>query len=294
MAQTFRRFGSDVTVIHNAGHLLNREDADAAAIVQHAFLREGIRLLLNAQTQRVERRDGTRAVIVELQGRTEAVVVDAILVAAGRAPNTDGLGLETAGVAFDQRGVRVNDLLQTTNPRIYAAGDICSPFKFTHTANALGRMAMTNALFWGRQRASRLVVPWCTYTDPEIAHVGLYEPSAKERGHAVQTLTVPLSENDRAVLDGEAEGFVRVHLQAGTDRLLGATIVAAHAGDLLTYFTLAMTNGTGLSTLANAIYPYPTQSEVIKQLANLHRAAQLTPRVKRVLSSLLALQRGST
>ncbi len=291
MAQTFRRFGSEVILIHNAGHILNREDADAAAIVQRAFLREGITLLLGAKTQRAERRGETRVVIVEQGGRQIEVACDAILVAAGRAPNTDGLNLEAARVQHDRTGVQVNDFLQTTNPRIYAAGDIASPFKFTHTANAFGRLAMINALFWGRNRASRLVVPWCTYTDPEIAHVGLYEAQAGERGEPVTTITVPLAENDRAILDGEDDGFVRVHLKRGTDRILGATVVAAHAGDLITYFTLAMTGGRGLASLANAVYPYPTQSEALKRAANAHLQTKLNPGVKRWLAQILAWKR---
>jgi pyruvate/2-oxoglutarate dehydrogenase complex dihydrolipoamide dehydrogenase (E3) component len=291
MAQTFRRFGSDVALIHNAGHILNREDADAADIIQRAFAREGVRLLLNAKTVRVDIRDGVKVVVIEQEGCLVEAACDAILICAGRASNTEGLGLEAAGVQYDKLGVTVNDFLRTTNPRIYAAGDIAAPFKFTHTANALGRMAMLNALFWGRNRMSRLVVPWCTYTDPEIAHVGLYEQQARGRGDKVTTLTAPFSENDRAILDGEDEGFVRVHLKQGTDRLLGATIVAAHAGDLLTYFTLAMTNGAGLASLANAIYPYPTQSELIKKLANLHLQAKLKPWIKQALAHILAWRR---
>ena len=291
MGQTFQRLGSEVTLIHNAGHILNREDADAAAILQRVFHRERIHLLLGARTLRVDLRQGAKVVVVEQDGRGIEVFCDAILVSAGRVPNLEGLGLEAAGVRHDRTGVQVSDFLQTSNPRIYAAGDACSVFKFTHTANALGRMAMVNALFWGRNRMSRLVVPWCTYTDPEIAHVGLYEQQAKERGEAVTTLTAHFSDNDRAILDGEDEGFIRVHLKGGTDRLLGATIVAAHAGDLLTYFTLAMASGKGLSSLANAIYPYPTQSELIKKLANMHLQTRLKPWVKRLLGAIFARQR---
>lgn len=291
MAQAFRRLGSEVTVIHNAGHLLNREDADAAAMVQQAFLREGIRLLLDAKTLRVDVRDGITSVTVEQQGRVVDVACEAILVSAGRVPNLEDLGLDAAGVRYDTTGVLVNDFLQTSNPHIYASGDIAAPFKFTHTANALGRMAMVNALFWGRSRMSRLVVPWCTYTDPEIAHVGLYESQARARGMPVTTLTVPLAENDRAILDGQHEGFVRVHLRRGTDRILGATVVAAHAGDLLTYFTLAMTQGRGLGSLANAIYPYPTQAEVIKRVANTYLQTRLSPGIKRLLRWVLTLRR---
>jgi pyruvate/2-oxoglutarate dehydrogenase complex dihydrolipoamide dehydrogenase (E3) component len=291
MAQTFQRLGSQVTLIDTAPHILIREDADAAEIVQQAFVREGVQLLLNAKVVRVEVRDGEKVIVIEQQGRAVEVACDAILVGVGRAPNTGDLGLEAAGVAYDKNGIHVNDRLQTTNPSIYAAGDVCAPFKFTHTANSLGRMAMVNALFWGRNRMSRLVVPWCTYTDPEIAHVGFYEEQARERGYRVTTLTVPLSENDRALLDGEEEGFVRVHLKQGTDEILGATVVAAHAGDLLTYFTLAMTAGKGLAALAGPIYPYPTQAEVLKRLANLHLQTRLTPRVKTWLRRLLAWRR---
>jgi len=291
MAQTFRRLGSDVTLIDSAAHILTREDADAAELLQQAFAREGIRLALDAKVLRAAARNGTTAVTLQQQGRTMEVECDALLVGVGRAPNTEGLNLEVAGVRSHARGVEVDDFLRTTNPRIYAAGDVCAPFQFTHTANALGRMAMVNALFWGRNRMSRLIVPWCTYTDPEIAHVGLYEQQARERGVEVTTLTVPLAENDRAILDGQDGGFVRVHVKKGTDRILGATIVAAHAGDLLTYFTMLVVNGKGLSALARPIYPYPTQSEALKRLANRHLQAKLTPTVKGALSAILAWRR---
>jgi len=288
MAQTFQRFGAQVTLIDIAGHILIREDADAAAILQRVLREEGVQLVLNAKVMRVESRNGQKTVVVEQEGRSLEVACEALLVGVGRAPNTEGLNLEAAGVRYDKTGVLVNDFLQTSNPRIFAAGDICAPFKFTHTANALGRMAMINALFWGRHRMSRVIVPWCTYTEPEIAHVGLYEPQVKERGYQVTTLTVPWSENDRAILDGEADGFVRVHLKQGTDQILGATIVAAHAGDLLTYFTLAMGSRRGLSSLAQAIYPYPTQSELLKRLANRYLQQKLSPRIKRLLAQVLA------
>ena len=291
MAQTFQRLGSDVTIIHNAGHVLNREDADAAAIVQQALQRDGVRLVLEAKILQVDAHDGAKRVRVQTGGQPLDVACEQILVSAGRVPNVEGLGLEAAGVAYGKDGVVVDDFLRTSNPRIYAAGDICAPFKFTHTANALGRMAMVNALFWGRGRMSRLVVPWCTYTDPEIAHVGLYEPQAKERGIPVTTLTVPLSENDRAILDGEEEGFVRVHVKTGTGKILGATVVAAHAGDLLTYFTLMMSANETLAALSNPIYPYPTQSEAIKRVANLYLQSKLTPGLKWWLARLLTLRR---
>lgn len=291
MAQTFRRLGAEVTLIDTAPHILIREDADAAEMVQRAFIREGVQLALSAKVQRVERRQDAKVVTVEQQGRIVEVLCDALLVGVGRAPNIEGLNLEAAGVAFDQRGVKVNDYLQTTNPAIFAAGDISSPFKFTHTANVLGRYAMMNALFWQRKKASSMIIPWCTYTDPEIAHVGLYEAQAKEKGFSVKTITIPLADNDRAILDGEDEGFVRVHLKKGSDRILGATIVAARAGDFLTYFTLLMSMGKGLSHLSWPIYPYPTQSEILKRTANAYLQAKLTPSVKKLLSAILAWRR---
>ena len=291
MAQTFQRLGSQVILVHNAGHILNREDADAAEIVQRTFLKEQIRLVLNAKTTRVAARDGAKVVTVEQDGKPIDIPCDEVLVSAGRAPNIDGLGLEAAGVRYDKNGVTVSDYLQTSNPRIYSAGDISSPLKFTHTANALGRMAMINAFFFGRNRASQMVVPWCTYTDPEIAHVGLYEPQAVQQGLPVTTITVPFKDNDRAILDGEDEGFVRVHLKQGTDKILGATVVAAHAGDLLTYFTMAMVNGQGVGVLAKPIYPYPTQSEILKKVAGQYLQTKLTPAAKNLLRVLLSLPR---
>ena len=292
MSQTFRRLGSEVTQIDVAPHFLPREDADAAEILQRQFEREGVTLLLDAKVVRVEVRGGSKVVMVQCKGMTHEVPCDAIIVGVGRQPNIEGLELEKAGVAYDRHGVTVDEKLRTTNSRIYAAGDISSRFKFTHMANALGRMAMMNALFWGRGgKASGLIVPWCTYTDPEIAHVGLYEHQAKEEGSEITTLTQPLAEDDRAILDGEDEGFIRVHLKKGSDRILGATIVAAHAGDLLTYFTYAMISKKGLSSLGWPIYPYPTQAEAIKRLAGKHLATKLSPGVKRLLSRVLAWKR---
>lgn len=291
MAQTFQRLGSQVTLIDMADHVLNREDPDAAEIVQRALQRDGVQLVLGAKVARVARQGSEMVVTLEQQGRSVEIVCDALLVGVGRAPNIEGLNLEPAGVRADKQGVTVNDFLQTSNPRIYAAGDVASPYKFTHVANTQGRIAMISALFWPIQRTSRVVIPWCTYTDPEIAHVGLYEAQATEQGYEAQTLTLPLEENDRAVVDGEDEGFVRVHLKRGTDRILGATVVAAHAGDLLTYFTLAMAQGKGLSSLAGAVYPYPTQSEIVRQIASQYQQTKLSPWIKRLTSRYLRWRR---
>jgi len=292
LAQAFARFGSRVTVVELAPQILGREDQDAAGILHDAFLREGIDLQVGVKVLAVEQRGHDRLIRLERDGRPIEVVVDAILVGVGRAPNLEGLGLESAGIAYDRSGVRVSETLQTSNPRVYAAGDICSPYKFTHTADALARILIANALFLGRQRTSALTVPWCTYTDPEIAHVGMYEQDALAKGIAVSTLTVPLADVDRAVLDGETAGFARVHLMKGTDRILGATIVARHAGEMINEFSLAITSGLGLGAIARTIHPYPTQAEVVKKLADMYNRTRLTPFVKRLLAGWLKWQRG--
>jgi len=292
LAQAFARFGSRVTVVEAAPQVLVREDRDAAGILQGALLREGIDLQTGVTILDVRRQGDARIIRLERDGRQVEVTADAILVAVGRAPNLEGLGLEAAGIAHDRSGVLVSETLQTSNPAVYAAGDICSPYKFTHTADALARILIANALFKGRQSTAALTIPWCTYTDPEIAHVGMYEQDALAKGIAVTTLTVPLADVDRAVLDGETEGFARVHLKQGTDRILGATIVARHAGEMINEFSLAITGGLGLGAIARTIHPYPTQAEVVKKLADMYNRTRLTPFVKRLLAGWLKWQRG--
>jgi pyruvate/2-oxoglutarate dehydrogenase complex dihydrolipoamide dehydrogenase (E3) component len=292
LSQAFGRLGSRVSLFEMGSHILPREDPDAAGIVQDAFVAEGVELILYAKVVKVSKDGREKIVHVEQEGKTREIPVDEILVGIGRAPNVNGLNLESAGIEYDsRRGVQVNDKLQTSNPRVYAAGDICFPYKFTHTADALARILIANALFLGRQKSSALVVPWCTYTDPEIAHVGMYEADAKGKGIPVVTLTVPLSDVDRALLDGEAEGFARVHLRKGSDTILGATIVASHAGEMINEFSLAITAGLGLSAIGKTIHPYPTQGEVIKKLADAYNRTRLTPTVKKILSKWLAWQR---
>lgn len=294
LAQAFARLGSRVSVIgHRTAHILPREDPDAAAVLQAVFEREGIRLYLPAEELQVSLRCGGKTLRFQSGGRQVEIEVDEILVGVGRAPNVEGLGLEAAGINYDLRqGVTVDDRLRTSNPRVYSAGDICFPYKFTHTADALARILIANALFMGRQKSSALTVPWCTYTDPEIAHVGMYARDAEKRGIAVQTLTVPLTDVDRAVLDGESEGFARVHLKKGSDRILGATIVARHAGEMISELSLAITSRLGLSAIGRTIHPYPTQAEAVKKLADAYNRTRLTPTVKRLLSGWLKWQRG--
>lgn len=292
LAQAFARMGSEVTVLETVGHVLSREDADAAEIVQNALIRDGVKLCLNAKVLSASKRGSDKLIIVEQEGKRLELIADEILVGIGRAPNVDGLGLEAAGIDYDKRlGVKVDEKLRTSNPRVYAAGDVSFPYKFTHTADALARILIANALFKARQKTSALVIPWCTYTDPEVAHVGMYEKDAKDKGIDVLTLTVPLSKVDRALLDGETDGFARVHLKRGSDTILGATIVARHAGEMISEISLAMTAGTGLSAIGKTIHPYPTQAEAIKKLADAYNRTRLTPFVKKLFAAWLKWQR---
>jgi len=288
LAQAFRRLGSEVTVFHTGSHILNREDADAAEILQRAFLAEGIRLVLDAKLTRVDRGADGKVLHAESPRGPATVTVDEILVGVGRTPNVDELGLESVGVAYDRRsGVKVDDRLCTSNPMIYAAGDVCMAEKFTHAADFAARTVIQNALFLGRKKLSALTIPWCTYTDPEIAHVGLSEGQAAERGVDIDTYLRPFAEVDRAVIDGEDEGFVKVHARRGTDRIVGATIVARHAGDMIGELTLAITAGVGLGRLASVIHPYPTRAEAIRQVGDMYNRTRLTPRVKKLFAAWL-------
>jgi len=292
LAQAFRRLGSSVTLLHLGEHILDREDPDAAAIVIRAFEREGIEMLLGGwQLERVESADGIKRLHLKKEGEMKTLEVDEVLVGAGRVPNTDGLGLEKAGVEFDKFGVKADKTLRTTNHNIYAAGDITLMYKFTHTADAAARIAIQNALFMGKKEFPYNTIPWCTYTDPEIAHVGMYEQDARKAGLEVDTFVRELGEVDRAVLDGEDEGFVKIHVKKGTDRILGATIVASHAGDMISTVSVAMSNGVGLKGIANTIFPYPTQAEAVKQVADMYSRTRLTPNVKKWVRRWLDLTR---
>lgn len=291
MAQTFARFGSEVFLVEAAHGILPREDRDAAQLVQQAIERDGVKLLCCGKDLKLVKDGIQNRLQVESHGKGYDVAVDQLLVAVGRAPNVEGLGLETVSVEYDKKGVKVNDRLQTTNPRIYAAGDICSPYQFTHAADFMARIVIQNALFHGRAKASSLVIPWCTYTSPEIAHVGLYEKEAGENGIAVDTFIQELGKVDRAILDGETDGFVRVHVRRGTDQIIGATVVAAHAGDMIAPITLAMTHKLGLKKIASTIQPYPTQAEAVRKTGDLYNRTRLTPFVKKLFSRWLTWQR---
>jgi pyruvate/2-oxoglutarate dehydrogenase complex dihydrolipoamide dehydrogenase (E3) component len=269
LAQAFQRFGSQVTIVQKEPFFLSQEERDAAQILSEAMARDGVEIHLNTEARTIRR--GPNEIFADLvtDDYQTAVAADAILISAGRTPNVAGLGLEAAGVEFDAvNGVRIDDSLRTSNPRIFAAGDVCREHRFAHIEGASAHIVTRNALFHGHERLSSLSIPWCTYTDPEIAHVGMYVTEARGKNIPVRTLTVLMHEVDRAVADAEEEGFVKVHVREGTDRILGATVVARHAGEIISDISLAMSAGIGLRQLACVSHPYPTQAAAIKVAAN--------------------------
>jgi pyruvate/2-oxoglutarate dehydrogenase complex dihydrolipoamide dehydrogenase (E3) component len=292
LAQAFRRLGCEVVLLDIAENILGREDADATEIVRRALLHDGVRLILSSRIESARAAGMDKVLRVVRDGQQEDIHVDEVLVGVGRMPNVEGLGLQAVGVEYDGKtGVQVNDRLQTTNPRIYAAGDVCMQHKFTHMADAAARIVIQNALFFGRKKLSALHVPWCTYTDPEVAHVGLTERDAADRGIAVDTYVRPFAEVDRAITDGEEDGFVKIIVRKGSDQILGATIVARHAGEMISEITLAVVGKIGLGTIAGVIHPYPTQAEAIRQLGDVYNRTRLTPLVKRLFQTWLAWTR---
>jgi pyruvate/2-oxoglutarate dehydrogenase complex dihydrolipoamide dehydrogenase (E3) component len=194
----------------------------------------------------------------------------------------EGLGLEAAGVRFDTRSVQVDDRFRTSNARIFAIGDVASPYQFTHAADAQARLAVPNALFFGLGggKASSLVIPWTTYTSPEVAHVGRTPAELDAAGTAHDTITLPMHDNDRGILEGDTDGFFRVHVARGTDRMLGATLVCEHAGDMIGEVVSAMRRGEGLGSLAKTIHPYPTRAAIFGRAADQYNRGRLTPTAK--------------
>jgi len=275
-AQAFCLLGAKVILAQSDPMFLPGEERDAAQILSDALAREGVEVRLNTSVVAVRTAGGKKLADLVRDDDTTTISVDQIVTGIGRSPNVDGLDLENAGVAYDASGIRVDDYLRTTNPRIYAAGDVCLEYKFTHTAEATARIAVRNALFLGRGRLSKLVVPWCTYTDPEIAHVGLYPAQARQNGIPVKTYTVLMHDVARAVMDGEEEGFVKIHVKEGSDRILGATVVASHAGEMINAVSLAIRSGMGLHALADVIHPFPTQAQGIKMAGDAYRRTRLT------------------
>ncbi len=294
LAQAFQRFGSQVTVFSRSDKILPKEDPDAARIVERALRADGVTFAYNVNFKGVESRGGKPplTMIVEDDKSERRQEFDALLVAIGRKPTVRGLGLEDAGIEYDERlGIKVNDRMQTTNPDVYAVGDVASRYQFTHMSDFGARLVIRNALFFGRDKFSDFIIPWATYTEPEVAHVGLYEKDLEAQNIAFVTFTREFADVDRGIVDGETEGFVKIHVKKGTDQILGATIVGGHAGDMISEITVAMQSGMGLAKLANVIHPYPTAAEAIRQCGDAYNRSRLTPTVKGIFNRLMAFRR---
>jgi pyruvate/2-oxoglutarate dehydrogenase complex dihydrolipoamide dehydrogenase (E3) component len=302
IAQAMQRLGVSVTVTGRSGKILPKEDEDLAQIVKNQMMKDGVQFKLSVSEYRKIELTGKildhgypelKITLQEKGVSGETILVcDAVMVAAGRRPNVTGLDLELAHVEFDvDKGLKVNDKLQTTNPRIYGVGDCCSEFKFTHAADFMARAVIRNALFFGKEKMSNLLIPYATFTTPEIASVGLYGSDLKERGIEYRVIEKHFEDNDRAICDGRTEGLVRFRVDAKTDKILGASIIGEGVGNLIGEITLAMKSETGLGSLASVIHPYPTTSEAIRQAGDIYNKTRLTTTVKQLLRGFVKLQR---
>ena len=268
-AQALARLDVFVAIAQHDPMFLPGEERDAAQILSSVLERDGVETHLNTDVISVAKSDKGKVATLLSAGQESSITVDEIIVGVGRAPNVENIGLDLAGIdCVVGAGIKIDDWLRTTNERVFAIGDVCLDLKFVHSAEATARMAVQNALRRDSKRLSALTIPWCTYTDPEIAHVGLYVREASGQCIPIKTYTVLLQDVDRAVLDGEDEGFVKIHVVHGSDRILGATIVARHAGEMINSISLAINCGIGLSRLAEVIHAYPTQAEAIKMAAD--------------------------
>lgn len=287
LAQAFARLGSSVTMVHSDTRILSRDDPAAAQVLSQTFAREGIIVHNSASVDHVTFRDGEFVVRVTIGGQGQELVADQLLVATGRQPNIESLNLTAASVAHTKRGIHVNDRLRTSNTHVYAIGDVSSALQFTHVADAQARLAVPNALFFGLGggKSSSLLIPRVTYTSPEVAHVGLTPDEALAKGVAVDTIRIELAHNDRAQLDGHTEGFLAVHLKRGSDTILGGTLVAEQAGEMIGELAVAIKNSVSLSDLGSTIHAYPTQSEVYRRAADTWRRGKLTPFAKRAFAT---------
>ncbi len=285
MAQAFRRFGSEVTVIDILPRILVKDDAELAGILQAKIEQEGIRLVLGAVVKRVVR-DGAGVVVeVERDGVPQRVRADALLMATGRRANTDGLDLENAGVAFTREGVTVDNRCRTSRRHIYAVGDVTGRYQFTHMSEHMAKIAATNALLKVPMRIDTRHVPWVTYTDPELAHVGATGAALEEAGTAFETFRFPFSKIDRAVTDSETTGWIKVYARK-SGKILGVDVLGASAGEMIGEFALAMRNGISLRQVADTIHPYPTYGLGVRRAADQWYVRRQSPRLVRLLQML--------
>ncbi len=292
LAQAFRRLGSQVSIALR-GQFLPREDKEASAILAEVFQEENIDVYTNSELIYAEKLENgkIKACVRNKNGQEHFLVVDKIFMGLGRAPNVQDLGLDTVGIAFDSRkGIIVDDYLRTNLTHIYAAGDCAMELKFTHAADVAAQIVVQNALLGTRKKLSAQHIPWCTYTDPEIAHVGMYEKDAQAQGLKVDFYKYDMAENDRALTDRSARGFVKVMTKKKSGKILGATIVSSHAGEMISEITTAMTTGLSLGKLAGVIHPYPTQASAVQKVAQAYNKKRFTPFIAKIFKCIMEFQ----
>lgn len=290
LAQAMQRLGSQVTMVSLDDQVLPREEREAAGLVDARLRSDGVELRLGSRVESVSR-SGDGWMLAVKGSAPGSLTVDRILVAAGRRPNVSGMSLDQAAIAFGPEGIEVDDFLRTTNRRVYAAGDVIGTWQFTHAADAMARIVIQNALFFGRKRLSTLTMSWCTYTDPEVAHVGLTAEAARKEGRDVVLQRIGMGRMDRSMTDGDPLGFARVISERSSGKLLGATVVARNAGDLLAPAVFAMGREARVAEFASLIFPYPTRAEIWKRFGDEANRQRLTPWVKRLLAQILRWRR---
>lgn len=287
MAQAFARLGSRVVLVQRGGHILSREDADMAAVVHEALEQDGVRIMTGATVEVVRRQDAGVVVTVRVGDEHVDVHGERLLVALGRTPNVEGLHLGNAGVVFSERGVPVDARMRTSQSHILAAGDVTGAWQFTHAAGYEGSVVVANAVLRLPRKAKYDRMPWCTFTDPELASVGLNEREAHRQGIGVDVHTESFSSNDRALAEGTACGLLKLVLARGTQRVLGVQIAGPHAGELINGWCMALGGGVRLTTLAGGVMPYPTLGEISRRVAgNIVSEALFSDKVRNVLCTL--------
>jgi pyruvate/2-oxoglutarate dehydrogenase complex dihydrolipoamide dehydrogenase (E3) component len=291
MAQAFCRLGSEVTVIQRSGHILGKEDMDMADTVMQNLAAEGVKYYLNAAILSVKDLGSEREVaFLSKDGTTEALRAEAVLVALGREPNLKGLGLENAGVEYDGRGLRLDRRLRTSQKHIYGAGDVTGTYQFTHAAGYEGGIVLTNAILHLPRKADYTFFPWCTYTDPELANIGMNETAAKEAGLKHTVWTEEFRMNDRGLTEGEGLGRIKLVLDE-KEKPLGVQILGLHAGELISEWVASLNGGVKLSTLAGAVHPYPTLAEINKRVVGNYFSGKIfSDKVKKTLKFFFSLR----
>jgi pyruvate/2-oxoglutarate dehydrogenase complex dihydrolipoamide dehydrogenase (E3) component len=288
IGQTFRRLGSEVTVVHDLAHIVPKEDADVAEALARQLRQEGIPIHDEIKVSGVEVKDGEKRVTIAGRNGEETIAADEIFLAAGRRPNIEGLGLDEAGVAYERPGIKVDASCRTNVPSVWAVGDVAGSYQFTHWAGYQARVVIRNTLFPLTAKCDYDNTPWVTFTDPEIGRVGLSEDEAKQKGLAYDVYRVDFEHVDRAVCDGETEGFAKVLTARGTGRLLGAAVVHPHGGELIAELALARKHGLTLDKLSGTIHAYPTLSEVSRALGDAYMRTRLKPGMKNRLTKIYA------